>query len=377
MEYPIRVGFLVHHFVPAGLENFVLTLVNHLDRQKFRPYLYVLFNSDEGFLNRLNSDVPVYHARLQGAHDRQALKRLAQQVETDNIQILQLHNWGTFLEGLLTKWYYKRLKLVHVQQGMEYELTLKATPTKRRIRKLLRHLLIPFVEIAVGCSEQARQYLEKEWGARRTTLIYNSVDTRKFAGKAEPVEGVSDYPGFKVCTVGRIVEVKNFMCLFKAIHLLRERVPDVRLYHIGDSHPRGMEVGKRLMAFVEENQLQEHIVFMGLRNDLPTLLPNFDAFSLTSFSEGLSFSILEAQSSGLPAVVTAVGGNPEIVQDGVNGFLVPSDDEEAVAEALYKLYSDPQLRQSMGQKAREIVQQKFSVDVMVEKYQQLYHQILQ
>ncbi len=376
MKTPVNVGYLVHHFVHAGLENFVLTLMNNLDRKRFRPHLYVMFGSDESFLKRLNPDIPVFHLGMKHENDRHTLRQFAKKLREDEIQILQIHNWGTFLEGLLTKWYYPGLKLIHVQQGMEYELTLKAPPWKRKARKLIRHLLIPFVEVAVGCSGQAKAYLEKEWGARRTVLIYNSVDTRKFNGKGKPVPEINNYPGFKVVTVGRIVEVKNFMCLFKAIHLLRNQIPDIRLYHIGDSHPRGQKVGQELMRFVEENNLQEHIVFMGLQNDIPSLLPNFDVFSLTSFSEGLSFSILEALASGLPAVVTAVGGNPEVVQDGVNGFLVPSDDEHAVAEAIYKLYKDPELRKTMGRQAREIVLKKFSVDVMVQKYQDLYTQVL-
>ncbi len=372
----IHVGFLVHHFVPAGLENFVLQVINHLDRTRFRPFLYVLYFSDERFLARLDPDVPVYHVHIKNSYDIKALRKLTQQLKKDQIQILQIHNWGTFLEGVTSKLLMPSLKLIHVQQGMEYEITLQAAPWKRKVRKMLRVTLMPLVKTAVGCSAEAEKYLQKEWGAKKTELIYNSVDTKKFNGQTQTVEGISDYDGFKICTVGRIVAVKNFLCLFKAVNLLKDRIPNFKLFHIGDNHPRGQKIGKQLLDFVKTNKLESFVTFMGLRNDLPTLLGNFDVFALTSFSEGLSFSLLEAQASGLPAVVTAVGGNPEVVQNGVNGFLVPSDDEQAVADALFKLYENPDLRKKMGQAARQVVEEKFSVTAMVQKYQNLYERVL-
>ncbi|NOX36459.1 MAG: glycosyltransferase [Calditrichaeota bacterium] len=368
----IRVGYLVNYFVPAGLENFVLTLLNHLDRDRFEPFLYVLHFSDPEFCARVRDDVPIFHLNRQSGRDFKALWHLSRKIKSDGIQILQIHNWSTFLEGVIIKLFYPRIKLVHVQQGMEYELTLKATPLKRRIRKILRHLFMPLVTVAVGCSRQAREFLKREWGARRTILIYNSVDTEKFKGEVTPESRIDTDGYFTVCTVGRIVPVKNFLCLFKAIHLLKDRIPRLRLYHIGANPAKGQRYDGELIDYIKRHQLNDHIIFLGPRNDLPTLLGNFDVFALTSFSEGLSFSLLEAQASGLPAVATRVGGNPEVVRDGVNGYLVPSDDEQAVADAIYKLYADAEKRKEMGKKAREIVKQYFSVDVMVEQYQTLY-----
>ncbi len=368
----IRVGYLANYFVPAGLENFVLTLLNHLDRETFQPFLYVLHYSDPEFCSRVKKDVPIFHLNRQSGHDFRSLWHLSRRIKADRIQILQIHNWSTFLEGIFIKLLHPRLQLIHVQQGMEYELTLKASPGKRRIRKILRHLFMPLVSVAVGCSRQAQAFLKKEWGARRPILIYNSVDTRTFQGQVTPESRIDTEGSFSVCTVGRIVPVKNFLCLFKAINLLKDRIPNIKLFHIGANPVKGQRYDGELIQYLKRHRLNDHIVFLGPRNDLPTLLGNFDAFALTSFSEGLSFSLLEAQASGLPAVATNVGGNPEVVRDGVNGYLVPSDDEQAVADALFKLYADEERRKRMGQKAREIVRQNFSVDVMVQQYQALY-----
>ena len=373
----IRVGFLVNYFFPAGLENFVLLLLNNLDRQKFQPYLYIIYKSDPDFLARLKPDITIFHLNRTSGNDYKCLRRLANRICEDKIRVLQVHNWGTFLEGLITKFLCPHLGLVHLQQGMEYELTLRASSWKNRMRSAVRNIFVHFFDAIVGCSGQTQQYLRKKWGARNAGLIYNSVDTRIFSGRTPNNVKIPGDDGFRVCTIGRIVPVKNFPCLFQAIDILHKRVPEVRLYHIGEPHPDDrIGLNESLRHFRVERGLEDNIFFLGKRNDLPQLLGTFDVFALTSFSEGLSFSLLEAQASGLPAVVTRVGGNPEVVQDGVNGYLVPSDDANAVAEALYRLYRNPKKREEMGRNARRIAQEKFDVSVMVKQYQEIYQRIV-
>jgi len=229
-----------------------------------------------------------------------------------------------------------------------------------------------FFSAAVGCSGQAMAFLRKEWGAQKALLIYNSVDTNKFNGTINPHPPLQVDGHFTVCTVGRIVPVKNFLCLFKAINILKEKIPEIKLYHIGTAPPKGERHDKILYDFLQQNKLEKYVKFLGIRNDLPKLLGIFDVFALVSFSEGLSFSLLEAQACGVPAVVTNVGGNPEVVKDGVNGYLVPSNDEKAVAKAIYRLYLDEEKRKKMGFQAKKIVRKKFSILNMVNQYELLY-----
>jgi glycosyltransferase involved in cell wall biosynthesis len=97
-----------------------------------------------------------------------------------------------------------------------------------------------------------------------------------------------------------------------------------------------------------------------------------DIFCLSSDTEGLSISLLEAGACGLPSVVTHVGGNTEIVADGISGCVVPRRDENALAAALARLADDTALRQTMGQEARRIVEGKYSLTVMVDRYLRVY-----
>lgn len=372
MKKKIRIGFIVNYFVSAGLENFVLSLINGLDRKKFEPFLYIMYFGDANFLRRLNDDVKIFYVNRKKGDNTAFVKVLSRRVRADKIDILQTHNWGTFLEGGILKLLNRGIKLVHVQQGQEFENTLKVSRTKRTIRKILRHFFVNIFDYVVGCSFQTKIYLRNEWGANRAILIYNSVDTKRFKQKRFKTRDLSKQNNFFICTVGRIVPVKNFLCLFKSINILKNKIPGIKLYHIGAKLLTGSQTEDELLDFINRNKLEKTIYFLGKRDDIHEILSDYDVFALTSFSEGLSFSLIEAQSVGLPAVVTAVGGNTEVIQDGVNGYLVPSNDEEAVAEALFKLYTDTEKRRLMSRNAINIVRKKFEISTMVERYEKIY-----
>ncbi len=372
----IKIGFFVNYFVPGGMEKVVLLLINALDFSRFEPFLYIHYKSDPQFLNRLHPRVKVFHLNRQNGRALIKMIHLIRRVRHDKLHLLQVHNWGNFLEGALVKLCCPSLLLIHVQQGTEYEQTRRAGKFKNKIRRFLRKTFIHLFDAVVGCSVHVQHYLREQWGARRTVVIHNGVDTQQFCNQERPLVAEDPRQAFRVCTVGRMVAVKNLKCLFEAVDLLRQRVPQVQLYHIGgdvgdSARPRTALV-QDLYAFRKQRKLEDHIIFLGIRNDIPMLLGRFDVFVLTSFSEGLSLSLLEAQACGLPAVVTRVGGNPEVVRHGVNGYLVPSDDPRAVAEYLFRLYRRPDIRRRMGQAARNRILKRFDIKRMVERYQQLY-----
>ena len=122
---------------------------------------------------------------------------------------------------------------------------------------------------------------------------------------------------------------------------------DVDLLLAGDGPLRA-----KLEEAVQTHGLAGRVYFLGVRSDVPQLLKAVDVFALTSVCEAASLTLLEAMAAGLPVVVTAVGGNPEMVRDGVEGLLVPRGDEEAVASALLRLLDQPAVAESMGSAGR-------------------------
>ncbi len=111
----------------------------------------------------------------------------------------------------------------------------------------------------------------------------------------------------------------------------------------------------------QPKELQNIIHFLGTRNDIPRLFSVLDIFVLCSLSEGLPLTILEAMAAAKPIVATAVGGIPEVIQDGVDGIIIPSDDADSLAEAILELLQDKEKRQQMGENGEEEVSGKIHV----------------
>lgn len=369
----IRVGFLVNRFGQAGVEKFVLDLLNHLDHTRFQPYLFVVYYAKQDFIDLIDPAVEVRYLNRQVGDNVRFHFTLAQALKRERIDVLHTNNWGTFAEGVLAKWLCRSIKVVYTQHGLEYYNIGQASPLKQRLRKLVYRTGLPRIDRVVSVSRIGETFLREAMGARDVQLIYNGIDLRHFAPQT-PLRradiGVDD-EDFVVMSVGRLVAVKNYMCLMRAIKALHARVPRLRLVHIG-TNAREVQEGEQVFDYIRAEKLDEVVRLLGLRNDVHQILPLGDAFALTSLSEGLSLAILEAQAAGLPAVVTNVGGNHEIIEDGVNGFLVPSDDHAAVSAALETLSREPECRREMAANALRLVQEKFDIRQMISSYQQAY-----
>ena len=145
-----------------------------------------------------------------------------------------------------------------------------------------------------------------------------------------------------------------------------EAAQRLRLVIVGDGPVR-----PQVEALVDELGLREVVWLAGERSDVPALMQGMDVFVLPSLAEGISNTVLEAMASGLPVIASDVGGNPELVDAGVTGFLVPPADTEAWADAMRRLATGDAAAR-MGQAARLRVEQEFSLDRMVGQYQALY-----
>ena len=155
--------------------------------------------------------------------------------------------------------------------------------------------------------------------------------------------------------------------LLEAFHRVVPGRPDVDLLLVGDGPLRG-----DLTAQAASLGITDRVRFLGVRNDVPELLAASDIFALTSVSEAASLTLLEAMASRLPVVVTAVGGNPELVRAGIDGLLVPRGDAVATAEAIGTLLDDPDQARSMGQAGAARVAEVFRLERTIGRYYDLY-----
>jgi glycosyltransferase involved in cell wall biosynthesis len=167
-------------------------------------------------------------------------------------------------------------------------------------------------------------------------------------------------------SVGRLVSIKRHDLAIKAMAELPDRVR-YKLLIVGDGPERDS-----LNQLVGSLNLEENVSFLGFRNDVQNLLQASDSFLLASDSEGLSCSISEAMMAGLPVIATAVGGNPELVQQDQTGFLVIPNSESALAEKMELLAGDSSLRQKLGDAGRAFATQHLSLQRMYKNYLELY-----
>ncbi|MEX2531211.1 MAG: glycosyltransferase family 4 protein [Gemmatimonadota bacterium] len=165
--------------------------------------------------------------------------------------------------------------------------------------------------------------------------------------------------------------VKGVEYFVESVPLILEAVPDTRFVIAGDGSTRAA-----LEAQAESLGVSDRLNFLGFRTDMDRIYPAFDVSVLTSLSEGLSITILESMSSGIPVVATAVGGNPELVEEGRTGFLVPPRDPDAFASRVTEVLANPELGRTLGAAGRNKVAQEFSLSDVAGRYAGLYEALL-
>lgn len=209
----------------------------------------------------------------------------------------------------------------------------------------------------------------------KMSLIYSAIDPSRFAGRPDP-HALRVAFGLKEdeTVIGNIASLKNYKghdILIKAAKLVAEKTGKIRFVIVGDG-PLKEDLSKQ----IKEIGLPDIITMSGFRNDVPELLSMFDVFVMSSRTEGLCTSILDAMASGTPVVATDAGGITELVQNGTNGIVVPKENPEELADAILCLANDPDKRKDLSIEGIRTVNRNFTVQRMVREYITLYRQLL-
>jgi len=217
--------------------------------------------------------------------------------------------------------------------------------------------------VCVSETERSAGLAAKTCTDARTVVVYNAVDTA-----AVTVRAHRDERPVEVVSVGRLAHPKDFVTLVRACARLEPGL--TRLTIVGDGGDRGA-----VETAIAETGL-EGVRMLGERDDVLEHVAASDVFVLSSLSEGLPMSVLEAMAAGLPLVLTRVGGTPELVTEGENGRLVPPGDPVALADAIDGLARDVALRRAFGAASRERVEETFALSRFQEEHVKLYEHLL-
>ena len=248
-----------------------------------------------------------------------------------------------------------------------------------RLRDWMYRVTDPLCDLTTHvCEAGAQRYIrERMVSPHKMRVVYNGVDTERFLPDGQVRLRIRREAEigkqFVWLAVGRLEAPKDYPTLIRAFARVSAAREDTLLWIVGDGPLRG-----QLEALSREMGLQLGVRFWGLRGDVSNLMNAADAFVMSSSWEGLPNALIEAQACGLPAVVTDVGGNAEVVIHEETGFIVPPQNPDALAEAMLRLMSLPaEMRQQMGALARQRVEQQFSLESVVTQWENLYYELLQ
>ena len=356
----------IHHVLlslqPGGLENGVVNVVNRLDPEKFRSSVCCLRTTGEFAKRIIRSDASVHEMRSSGGNDWRLPFKLARLFARTKTDIVHTRNAESFYYGFLGAKLARVPTLIHSEHGRTFN--------DRELRYRLQRLFSLGTDAIFSVSAQLRQDLIAKVGIdpSRIDILYNGVDLSKFGAIDSQAirRSISAMPeDFVIGSVGRLVAVKNYDLLIRA--LARIGHPRAIVVLVGEGPERN-----RLEATAAAYGVSDRVRFLGHRNDVHELLAAMDVFVLPSISEGMSNTLLEAMASRLPVVASNVGGNPEIIRDGLDGFLFESNDEGALTAKLRELINSETQRMRLARCARIRIEDKFSIDVMIARYEKLY-----
>jgi sugar transferase (PEP-CTERM/EpsH1 system associated) len=371
---PPLIAHVVYHFGVGGLENGVVNLVNRLPASRWRHAVIALTQVTSAMKARVARPDVTYVSLDKGpGHLYPQYPRLIHLFRELRPTVVHTRNLAA-LEAVVPARLARVPAVVHGEHGRDAD-----DIDGRNVRNLwARRLFSPFVSRYVALSGELERYLidRVRIAPERIVQIINGVDTTTFfPSRRERASNVDcpfiDPKYFIVGTVGRLDAVKDQTNLAHAFVSALRRHPGAR---------------ERLrLAVVGEGPLRQEILHIlagadalpsawlaGERHDVADVMRVLDCFVLPSLAEGISNTLLEAMASGLPVIATRVGGNAELMEEGLTGRLVPRSDPEALATEILHYFDDPSLARRHGGAGRSLVEKRFSLDLMVRRYDELY-----
>ena len=367
-----HVLFLIDHLMAlGGGETNLLKVVQLMPPELVRCSIATFRIKPE---IRQNISVPVYvfpWRRFFHIDAWKAALALRKLIRTERVDIVQTYFetsnlWG----GLVAK--LSGAMLLSSRRDMGILRKAKHAMVYRVVNRLSDRVLAVSEEVKKFCIEA--DHIEPQ----RISVIYNGVDFKHIAGKEsrENPFATADWAGAShiVTCLSNIRRVKGIDVLVRTAQRVCRELPDAVFVVAGSLYES--DYSNEMQSMIRSLGLEKNIKLLGFIGDPVPLLKMSDAFCLLSRSEGFCNALLEAMACGIPSVVTRVGGNPEAINDGENGFLVPVEDDAAAAERLLTLLRNPEQAAQMGERGRNSVETRFSAEAMIQKLITVYRDLL-
>jgi glycosyltransferase involved in cell wall biosynthesis len=371
----IRIAFLIDTIDEqmGGTETQLAMLLERIDRDRFEPHLCFLrdsswFRANRSLCPQFNVDITSFYRPV----SLMRIMRFAKFLREQRVDILQIFFRDSNIAGTVAA----KVAGIPVLLATRRNAGYWHNRFELRLLKLLNPAASRFVvnSLAVKTHVEEVERIPPE----KIELIYNGVILDAFKKENMSVrEEVRAELGIPT-GIPIIVLVANLRPV-KAIDVFLESVrktvashPDAHALIVGEGAER-----EKLEWLSSSLGLSKSVHFLGSRTDVPRLLIASDIGVLSSHSEGLSNAVIEYMAAGLPVVCTDVGGNPELIKDDVNGYVVPVSDSEAMAEAMIRLLSNRVRAREMGTRGRALADELFDVSKCIERTQSFYQRVFE
>ncbi len=356
----------------AGAEGVLSRVTRLLPSERYRCSI-ATFAPHPDRVPRDEFDCPVHLFPLRRSYTPRALVaalQLARLIRTEKVSLV--HTFfpsADLLGGLVAK--LCGCRVVSSRRDMGFQRS-------RWLRLAYRAAGPVFDQVqAVSESVRARHMRDDKLSPTKVVTVYNGVDLAEIDGAdALPASEAAWLPSGtpRVVCVANLRPVKAIEVLIRAAALVIEKEPEARFLVAGAS--LDSQYYRDLVGLIRSLDLVGKVVLCGPIRQIPGLLKVCDVFYLPSRSEGLSNALLEAMACRLPCIANQVGGNPELIQSGRNGFLIPPDAPAIAADRILTLLRDRRLARRMGEEGRRMVEAHFTVQAMVRRMTALYDDLL-
>ncbi len=354
----LRVCHLSLTLCTGGLERLLVDFARYHNPEQFELEYIALGETGPPAeeIRKLGSTVMKYPLTAPGKLAR--IGQLSNFLSLRNYDLLHTHNAFPHFYGSLAAYRAKIPAIIHTRHGRRFGSNFS--------ERLQFAIASRFANRVVPVSDDTGERCKKiGWlPDSKVTRIWNGIDVDRFlfTGPADALTAI---------TVSRLSPEKDLITMLEAVKIVVSTNPHFQLIIVGNG-PEREKLEQKSAAL----QLESHVQFLGERNDIPHLLSQAGFYVSSSLTEGISLTLLEAMSVGLPVVTTSVGGNPEIVQEPNTGILVPSANAAKLAEGIIRMCAQQASWPQMGQQARARVEQYFNIKSMIREYETLYLDVL-
>jgi glycosyltransferase involved in cell wall biosynthesis len=360
---------LVHGLPVGGAEVLVCRMIRRL-RDRYRFVVACLDQVGELGESLTQEGIDVVQLGRQPGFDWRCVRRLREFCADRQVSVIHAHQYTPFAYAIATRAYGRRPPVLFTEHGRFYP----DYPSYKR--KIFNRLIANKRDRFVAVGQSVRQALIDNEGlpSDRIEVVYNGIDAAAFghdeATRRDARQELGLQDEFAVVQVARLDTIKDHATAVRAIAIASKQNPRLRLLIVGDGPQR--ESIERLVA---ELNLADRVQMLGMRSDVCRLLAAADAFLLTSLSEGIPVTLIEAMAAGVPIVSTSVGGVPEVVEHGATGLLAKVGNADDIAEAILLLSRNDSLQKRLASAAQESAAEQFSENSMIARYDELFREM--